>query len=216
MTEASIIVGEDGKRRCFWGGAPPEYAAYHDLEWGRPVADDGRLFEKISLEGFQSGLSWLTILRKRDNFRAAFAGFDFVRIAEFGEADVERLVQDAGIIRHRGKIVSVINNARRALELSAAAGSLAAFFWQYEPSPKSRPKRIDRAALRAIGSAPEAAALSKELKRRGWTYVGPTTVYAFMHAMGLVNDHLDGCHCRVEIDRLRAKFQRPVSRLSAG
>ena len=216
MNEGDLVLGDDGRHRCFWGSAPPEYAAYHDQEWGRPVVDDRRLFEKISLEGFQSGLSWLTILRKRENFRSAFAGFDIARVAAFSDDDISRLLQDAGIVRHRGKIVSVINNARRALELSAAAGSLAAFFWQYEPPVKTRPATLDRAGLRARGPAPEAAALSKDLKRRGWTYVGPTTIYAFMQAMGLVNDHLDGCYCRDEIDRLRAKFHRPVSRLNAG
>jgi DNA-3-methyladenine glycosylase I len=204
-----LIVGADGKRRCRWG-ATPDYIAYHDNEWGRPVADDPHLFEKICLEGFQSGLSWLTILRKRDNFRAAFAGFDIDKIARFGARDVTRLLKDAGIVRHRGKIESTINNAKRARELVAEAGSLAAYFWRWEPKAKSRPKRPDFEALRALGPAEEAVALSKDLKKRGWTFVGPTTVYAFMQAMGLVNDHIHGCHCRSEVEKLRQNFKRPA------
>jgi DNA-3-methyladenine glycosylase I len=204
-----LIVGEDGKRRCFWGGSPPEYAAYHDDEWGRPVDSDARLFEKLCLEGFQSGLSWLTILRKRENFRKAFAGFDIARVAKFGKRDVERLVEDAGIIRHRGKIESTINNANRALELVDEHGSLAAFFWRYEPDARLRPKTLDREALRAASTSAESVALSKELKKRGWTFVGPTTVYAYMQAMGMVNDHLTGCHCRPEVEKLRKAFVRP-------
>jgi DNA-3-methyladenine glycosylase I len=204
-----LIVGADGKRRCFWGGSPAEYAAYHDNEWGRPMADDRRLFEKICLEGFQAGLSWLTILRKRQNFRTAFAGFDFGRVARFGARDVDRLLADSGIVRHRGKIESVINNARRAIDLADETGSLAAFFWRYEPAPKTRPRRLDLPALRAMSTTPESIALSKELKKRGWTFVGPTTVYAFMQAMGLVNDHLDGCFCRAAVERERKTFARP-------
>jgi DNA-3-methyladenine glycosylase I len=209
-----LVAGQDGMRRCFWASISPEYIAYHDDEWGRPMADDRRLFEKICLEGFQSGLSWLTILRKRDNFRRAFADFDFDRVARFGEKDVARLLTDAGIVRHRGKIESVINNAERAREIVAETGSLAAFFWRFEPTESSRPRRIDRGAL-GFGPPAEAAALSKELKRRGWTFVGPTTVYAFMQAMGLVNDHLTGCYCRDRVDRERAKFRRPQA-VSAG
>jgi len=204
-----LIVGADGKRRCFWGDSPPEYAAYHDHEWGRPMADDCRLFEKICLEGFQAGLSWLTILRKRENFRAAFAGFDFERVARFAASDVDRLLGDTGIVRHRGKIESVINNARRAIDLTEEAGSLAAFFWRHEPAAKTRPRRLDLPALRAMSTTPESVALSKELKRRGWTFVGPTTVYAFMQAMGLVNDHLDGCFCRATVERERKAFAPP-------
>jgi len=204
-----LIRGEDGKRRCFWGGTSGEYAAYHDDEWGRPVADDSRLFEKLCLEGFQSGLSWLTILRKRENFRKAFAGFDIPKVAKFGKRDVERLLKDAGIVRHRGKIESTINNANRALDLIAEEGSLAAFFWRYEPNAKLRPKALDREALRAQSTSPESVALSKELKKRGWTFVGPTTVYAFMQAMGLVNDHISGCFCRTEVEKLRKTFVRP-------
>jgi DNA-3-methyladenine glycosylase I len=203
--------GADGKRRCFWGIEPPEYAAYHDREWGRPAADDVRLFEKICLEGFQSGLSWLTILRKRENFRGAFADFAFSRVARFGDRDVDRLLQDVGIVRHRGKIESTINNARRAVELVEEAGSLAAFFWRFEPDPRSRPKRIEWATLTGMATTPESTALSKELKRRGWTFVGPTTVYAFMQAMGLVNDHLQGCYCRAGVEKERRAFRRPAS-----
>ena len=205
-----LIVGEDGKRRCRWGAAPPEYRTYHDDEWGRPVIDDAHLFEKICLEGFQAGLSWLTILRKRENFRVAFAGFAIDRVARFGAKDIDRLLKDAGIVRHRGKIVSTINNARRARELIAEEGSLAAYFWRWEPEAKSRPKQPDLETLRALGPAPEAVALSKDLKKRGWTFVGPTTAYAFMQAMGLVNDHIHGCHCRVEIERERKAVQRPA------
>ena len=210
MTEDGLIIGDDGKRRCFWGGSTPEYAAYHDNEWGRPVVDDARLFEKICLEGFQSGLSWLTILRKRENFRAAFAGFDFAKVAKFGARDVTRLLKDAGIVRHRGKIESTINNAKRALELIDDHGSLAAYFWRFEPDAKSRPKHVDRETLRTMSTTPESTALSKDLKKLGWSFVGPTTVYAFMQAMGLVNDHLHGCHCRAEVEKLRKGFVRPA------
>jgi DNA-3-methyladenine glycosylase I len=205
-----IIRGDDGKGRCFWHGGALDYLDYHDHEWGRPVADDRRLFEKICLEGFQSGLSWLTILRKRENFRRAFAGFDFDRVARFTGRDVQRLLSDAGIVRHRGKIESTINNAKRARELVTEAGSLAAYFWRFEPDPKSRPKRLDRATLRTMNTSTESIALSKDLKRRGWSFVGPTTVYAFMQAMGLVNDHLTGCFCRVEAERERKAFTPPV------
>jgi DNA-3-methyladenine glycosylase I len=209
-TTEGLIVGEDGKRRCRWGGSTPEYALYHDREWGRPVTDDTRLFEKICLEGFQAGLSWLTILRKRENFRRGFAGFDIDKVARFGARDVARLLKDEGIVRHRGKIESTISNARRARELRDEFGSLAAFFWSHEPDAKSRPKKLDWSTLRAMAATPESTALSKDLKKRGWTFVGPTTVYAFMQAMGLVNDHLDGCHCRVEIEKLRRSFARPA------
>jgi DNA-3-methyladenine glycosylase I len=210
MDEKGIIKGEDGKGRCAWQGGAPDYLDYHDREWGRPVADDIRLFEKICLEGFQSGLSWLTILRKRENFRRGFAGFDFRKVARFGEKDIERLLADAGIVRHRGKIESTINNARQACELVEEAGSLAAFFWRFEPEPKSRPKKLDWETLRAMGASPESVALSKELKKRGWSFVGPTTVYAFMQAMGLVNDHLHGCYCRAEAERERKRFEKPA------
>ena len=206
---AGLILGEDRKRRCFWGSAPPDYRVYHDSEWGLPVDDDNRLFEKICLEGFQSGLSWLTILRKRENFRRAFADFDFRKVAKFGARDVTRLLKDAGIVRHRGKIESTINNARRALELEAEAGSLSAYFWRYEPDTKARPRALDFEALRGHGPLPEAVALSKDLKKRGWSFVGPTTVYAFMQAMGMVNDHIAGCHCRTAAEKARKAFQRP-------
>jgi len=205
-----VITGDDGKRRCFWHGGAPEYRDYHDREWGRPVADDIRLFEKICLEGFQSGLSWLTILRKRENFRLAFAGFDFDEVAGFSAKDIKRLLADAGIVRHRGKIEATINNAKRARELVTEAGSLAAYFWRFEPGPKSRPKRLDWETLTTMSVTPESLALSKDLKKRGWKFVGPTTAYAFMQAMGLVNDHMNGCFCRAEAEQERKTFKRPV------
>jgi DNA-3-methyladenine glycosylase I len=205
-----LVTGDDGKTRCFWGASTPDYAAYHDDEWGRPVTDDIRLFEKICLEGFQSGLSWLTILRKRENFRAGFAGFDLMKVARFGAKDVNRLLRDAGIVRHRGKIESTINNAKRAIELVEERGSLAAYFWSFEPPARPRPKKLDWETLRAMSITPESVTLSKDLKKRGWTFVGPTTVYAFMQAMGLVNDHIDGCHCRREVERERKAFVRPA------
>ena len=205
----SLVRGDDGVVRCFWGASPPEYAAYHDSEWGFPVADDHRLFEKLCLEGFQSGLSWLTILRKREGFRRAFANFDFEQVASFGPRDVERLLEDASIVRHRGKIEAAISNAQRAVELAADEGSLAAYVWRYEPDVASRPKRLTWDALRAMSQTAESKAFAKDLKRRGWRFVGPTTVYAFMQAMGLVNDHLDGCDARAVVDRARAAFSRP-------
>lgn len=184
-----LVVGEDGRARCWWGTSTPDYVDYHDHEWGVGVVDDQRLFEKICLEGFQSGLSWLTILRKRENFRAAFAGFDPERVASFTESDVSRLLGDAGIVRHQGKIRSTINNAQRALELIDEAGSLAAHFWPHASFPGA-------AATEVPAVTETSTMLSKDLKRRGWTFVGPTTMYAFMQAMGLVNDHLDGCWAR--------------------
>ena len=189
--------------RCWWAGSDPLYVQYHDEEWGRPVRDERRLFEKVCLEGFQSGLSWLTILRKREHFRAAFAGFDVDRVARFTSRDVTRLLGDAGIVRHRGKIESTINNARRARELRDEFGSLADYFWGWQPDASSRPARITREALAAMATTPESAALSKDLKRRGWTFVGPTTIYAFMQAMGLVNDHVEDCGVRRAVSRLR-------------
>jgi len=207
-----LVKGEDGVLRCSWGGSTADYIPYHDNEWGRPVADDFRLFEKICLEGFQSGLSWLTILRKRENFRAAFAGFDFNKVAEFTAKDVERLLADAGIIRHRGKIESTINNARRAQELVKEAGSLAAWFWSFEPGAADRPDVVTLEAVRANPTTPVSTRISKELKKRGWSFVGPTTVYAFMQAMGMVNDHIEGCKCRAEVERVRAAFKRPKLR----
>ncbi len=193
----------DGKLRCHWCSATPEYLAYHDEEWGQPVADDQRLFEKLCLEGFQSGLSWRTILAKRENFRAAFHGFDFERVARYTERDVARLLGDAGIVRHRGKIEAAINNAQRALELVAQEGSLAAFIWRYEPDPKMQ------GLPQTASTSPESVALSKELKKRGWKFVGPTTVYAFMQSMGLLNDHVEECVVRARVTKARKAFKRP-------
>jgi DNA-3-methyladenine glycosylase I len=207
MTAAGVVVGDDGVRRCWWGDSAPEYRGYHDREWGMPVADDTRLFEKLSLEGFQAGLSWLTILRKREAFRSAFAGFDFTEVARFDQRDVERLLADAAIVRHRGKIEAVINNAQRAAELVAEEGSLAAYLWRFEPPARSA--ALDRAALAELAQTPESRALAKDLKRRGWRFVGPTTVYAFMQAMGLVNDHLGGCDAHAAVELARASFLRP-------
>jgi DNA-3-methyladenine glycosylase I len=205
-----LVRNEDGVSRCWWGGSDhPEYRAYHDDEWGMPVTDDVRLFEKLSLEGFQSGLSWLTILRKRDSFRRAFGGFDFEVVARYGAKDVERLLDDASIVRHRGKIESTINNARRALELVEAEGSLAAFVWRFEPAAEDRPRSMTYDELGQLSQTDASRALAKELKRRGWTFVGPTTVYAFMQAMGLVNDHLDGCDARARVESARASLTRP-------
>jgi DNA-3-methyladenine glycosylase I len=202
-------LGADGKARCGWCLGAPEYVRYHDEEWGLPVADDVRLFEKICLEGFQSGLSWLTILRKRDAFRRAFAGFDLAAVARFGDRDVRRLLADEGIVRHRGKIESAIRNAARARELAAEAGSLAAFVWRFEPPRAARPPRVTADWLRVTPSTPESAALSKELRRRGFGFVGPTTMYAFMQAVGIVDDHLDGCALRPRVEQARRAFARP-------
>jgi DNA-3-methyladenine glycosylase I len=203
MPAKGVTLHADGVARCWWAGTDPLYVRYHDEEWGFPVRDDRRLFEKICLEGFQAGLSWLTILRKRENFRRAFAGFDIERVAKFRARDVERLLRDEGIVRHRGKIESAIANARRAIDLAGEAGSLADYFWSWEPDARRRPKRMTRAALAKLASTPESIALSKDLKRRGWTFVGPTTIYAFMQAMGLVNDHLEGCAIREAAETAR-------------
>jgi DNA-3-methyladenine glycosylase I len=197
--------------RCWWCGDDELYVAYHDHEWGFPVVDDRRLFEKVCLEGFQAGLSWLTILRKRDSFRTAFAGFDIERVARFTARDVERLMGDAAIVRHRGKIESTINNARRAKELTGEFGSLAAYFWGWEPVPTARPKKITREILATMPTSVESIAMSKDLKKRGWSFVGPTTIYAFMQAMGLVNDHLHACIVHREVARARATFEPPRS-----
>jgi DNA-3-methyladenine glycosylase I len=199
-----LITGDDGVTRCGWGAEPPIYRDYHDHEWGRATTDDRLLFEKICLEGFQAGLSWLTILRKRDDFRTAFAGFDPEIVAGFGEDEVSRLLGDTGIIRHGGKIRSTINNADRALELIDERGSLAAYFWEHAPDPGS-PAPVDVPATTEASTA-----LSRDLKRRGWSFVGPTTVYAFMQAMGLVNDHLDGCHVRAICERERETALRSL------
>jgi DNA-3-methyladenine glycosylase I len=198
-----ITSGPDGRPRCQWCTVTPEYLAYHDTEWGFPVADDRRLFEKLCLEGFQSGLSWRTILAKRENFRAAFRNFEVDKVARFTEKDVERLLQDAGIVRHRGKIQAVINNAARALELVQQEGSLAAYFWRFEP-PKA-----ERAKSQIVATTAESIALSKDLKKRGWKFVGPTTMYAFMQAMGLVNDHAEGCVIKTDVEKAWKKFKRP-------
>jgi DNA-3-methyladenine glycosylase I len=203
---------DDARLRCAWCQASPAYRRYHDEEWGFPVTDDRRLFEKLCLEGFQSGLSWLTILNKRDNFRRAFDQFDAERIAHYTAADIARLLADAGIVRHRGKIESTVNNARRALELREEFGSLAAYVWRHEPDPASRPVELTWAALKAMPSTPASVALSKDLKRRGWTFVGPTTVYAFMQAMGLVNDHVEGCVVRAAALAARAGLSLPLGR----
>ena len=207
--KSGLFTADDGVTRCFWCAATPAYRHYHDTEWGFAVTDDRRLFEKLCLEGFQSGLSWLTILNKREAFRNAFADFDAAAVARFGEADVARLLQDAGIVRHRGKIESTINNARRALALAEECGSLAEYAWRFEPKAASRPRRMTLAALRALTTSAEATAMSKDLKRRGWSFVGPTTVYAFMQAMGLVNDHLDGCDVRAAATIGTGETRRP-------
>lgn len=198
----ATVPGRDGRPRCRWCAAAPEFFDYHDREWGFPVVDDIRLFEKLCLESFQSGLSWRTILAKRENFRAAFAGFDFRKVARFDERDVARLLADSGIVRHRGKIEAVINNARRAGELADAEGSLAAFLWRFEPVD-------DGARPQSRSTSPASEALSKELRKRGWKFVGPTTVYAFMQAMGLVNDHAEECVIRNEVERARASLSIP-------
>ncbi|WP_231759720.1 DNA-3-methyladenine glycosylase I [Microbulbifer elongatus] len=200
------VNGPDGKPRCGWCAATDDFFPYHDNEWGFPVDDDQRLFEKICLEGFQSGLSWRTILAKRENFRAAFKQFDFNKVAKFSEQDVERLLQDAGIVRHRGKIEAVINNAQRAREMVKQGGSLAAYFWQFEP------KESTDTAPQSVSTSDVSTAISKDLKKRGWKFVGPTTIYAFMQAMGLINDHVQGCVTRSAVDKARKRFKRPSVR----
>jgi DNA-3-methyladenine glycosylase I len=201
---SGLVIGDDGVTRCAWGDTPEIYRGYHDNEWAYPVDDDRRLFEKLCLEGFQAGLSWLTILRKRENFRAAFAGFDFEQVARFGKRDVARLLTDDGIIRHRGKIEATINNAQRAIELVDTEGSLAGYVWRFEPDHSNHRVGASQTA--------ESVALSKDLKKRGWRFVGPTTVYAFMQAMGLVNDHLDGCAARERVAAARSAFTSPAAR----
>jgi DNA-3-methyladenine glycosylase I len=208
---SGTLLGSDGVRRCAWAGADPLYRRYHDVEWGFPVREDRRLFEKICLEGFQAGLAWITILRKREAFRAAFRGFEIEAVARMNERSVSRLLGDPGIVRHRGKIESTLNNARRAREIARDFGSLAAFVWRYEPAPGSRPARITRRSLARLAKTPESEALSRALKDRGFTFVGPTTIYAFMQAMGLVDDHLEGCEIRSRAEEVRARFRRPTA-----
>ena len=205
MSADQTVKGADGKRRCGWSSATPEYIDYHDKEWGFPVDDDFRLFEKLTLESFQSGLSWRTILAKRENFRKAFHQFDFNKIARFKQKDVDRLLQDEGIVRHKGKIEAAINNAKCAQQMVKDEGSLAAFMWRYEPDAASQ------AEPQTVSTSAESIALSKELKKRGWKFVGPTTAYAFMQAMGLVNDHMHKCVCRQSVEKARQRFKRPVS-----
>jgi len=196
---------DDGLVRCPWGVDPPEYRRYHDEEWGRPVVDDTRLFEKLCLEGFQAGLSWLTILRKRGGFRQAFAGFDPATVAAFGPDDVDRLLQDSVIVRHRGKVEATIANARATLEVQEREGSLAALVWRYEPAPGPAP-----AALADLPpTTPESVALSRDLRRRGFRFLGPTTVYAAMQSLGLVDDHLADCHVRPAVEAERTALPRP-------
>ena len=205
----SLVKHPDGLHRCSWCADIPEYIHYHDTEWGMPVASDQRLFEKIILEGFQSGLSWITILRKREAFRKAFAGFDIDKVARFTQTDVERLVLDAGIVRHRGKIVSAINNAKRARELIDSQGSLAKFIWGFMPDKQSRPAKITPDVAMTLTQTSESLALSKELKRLGFSFVGPTTMYAFMQSMGVVNDHLEGCDGRAKVEEALRVFRLP-------
>ncbi len=212
MSRTSYLeTGADGIVRCWWGSGDPDYQRYHDDEWGRPVDDDHRLFEKICLEGFQSGLSWLTILRKRENFRAAFAGFDFTVVAGFGDKDIELLLENAGIVRHRGKIQATINNAARALELVDEFGSLAAYVWRWEPREKEPHVGKGEYSWPVPSVTATSKALSNDLKKRGWKFFGPTTAYAFMQAMGMVNDHVPGCHCYDKVSDLRRRFGRPGS-----
>lgn len=203
----TAVITLDGKPRCRWAGGAPDFMDYHDKEWGFPVDDDFRLFEKICLEGFQSGLSWRTILSKRENFRNAFCGFDFNKIAEFSDHDVQGLLADAGIVRHRGKIEAVINNAKRAEEIVETHGSLAAFIWQYEPPKETL------AEPQTVSTSESANTLSKDLKKLGWKFVGPTTLYAFMQAMGLINDHADGCSIRPLVAKARDDFKSPANYL---
>lgn len=200
---STTTTGPDGRPRCRWCDAAPEFFHYHDTEWGYPVSDDRRLFEKLCLEGFQSGLSWRTILAKRENFRAAFHDFDFDKVARFSQRDIDQLLKNEGIVRHRGKIEAVINNAKRAQELVKQEGSLAAFFWGYEPDAKQL------AAPQSASTSVESVALSRDLKKLGWKFVGPTTVYAFMQAMGLINDHVEDCVMHAEVEKARKRFKRP-------
>jgi DNA-3-methyladenine glycosylase I len=205
-----VVVGTDEVARCFWAAKDPDYIAYHDREWGLPVRNDQRLFEKICLEGFQAGLSWITILRKREAFRKAFAGFAIEKVARFDARRVARLLENPGIVRHRGKIESAIHNAKRTLEVIDEAGSLASFLWRFEPGPKERPRRMTRAAIVKLTETPSSQALSRELRQRGFRYVGPTTMYALMQSVGIVNDHLGGCDARPGAEAARKVFRRPA------
>lgn len=209
-----LFTDDQQVTRCVWCRATPHYQHYHDFEWGVPVHSDERLFEKVCLEGFQAGLSWLTILNKRDAFRRAFADFNMDQVARFDESDVKRLVLDAGIVRHRGKIASTINNAQRAIELRQEFGSLAAYFWAFEPQATTRPAQITPQTMRGVTTSPESIAMSKDLRKRGWTFVGPTTMYAFMQAMGLVNDHIEGCSARGKAVAARSGFAVPMASAS--
>jgi DNA-3-methyladenine glycosylase I len=206
---SGVVTGDDGRARCFWGASDPLYLPYHDREWGFPVKDDVRLFEKLCLEGFQAGLAWITILRKRPAFRKAFKGFEPEAVARMNTLSVERLLRDPGIVRHRGKIESTLQNARRYLELREEFGSLAAYVWRFEPAAKERPRKLTWTALRRMSQTPTSQALSKDLRQRGWAFVGPTTAYAFMQAMGLVNDHIEGCHAREPALAKRRTFRLP-------
>ena len=210
-TTPGLFTDDTHTHRCWWCEATPAYRRYHDTEWGFPVADERRLFEKICLEGFQAGLSWLTILNKRENFRSAFVNFEAEQIVGFDDADVKRLLADAGIVRHAGKIASTINNAKRVIELRREFGSLGAYVWKMEPDAASRPARITHAVAKAMSTSAASIALSKDLKKRGWSFVGPTTMYAFMQAMGLVNDHLEGCASRDAALKARAAFAPPCA-----
>lgn len=209
---AGLFTDDKQVTRCVWSRATLPYQQYHDQEWGMPVGDDRHLFEKICLEGFQAGLSWLTILNKREAFRSAFAGFDMDKVAAFGDSDIKRLLLDAGIVRHRGKIASTINNAKRAQEMRQEFGTLASYFWQFEPEVTTRPGQITHNALQAMTTSAESIAMSKDLRRRGWSFVGPTTMYAFMQAMGLVNDHIEGCAARVRVAVAREEFKSAAAR----
>lgn len=209
MSKEGLITGNDDKTRCWWPSDDDLYLKYHDNEWGNPVSEDRHLFEKLCLEGFQAGLSWITILRKRDNFRKAFYNFDYQKIAKMNDNDIERLLKNGGIIRHRGKIEAVINNAKIMPNIIKEFGSLASFIWQFEPNQKSRPPKMDYASARGLTQTKESEALSKALKKRGWKFAGPTTCYAFMQSMGLVNDHLEGCLYRPKIEQARKNFKRP-------
>lgn len=215
IPKSGAVTGEDGVARCWWCQGDPLYQRYHDHEWGRPITDDNLLFEKLCLEGFMSGLSWLTILRKRENFRTAFKSFDIGSVARFNSRSVDSLLSDAGIVRHRGKIESTINNARRCFELIGEFGSLSSYAWSFEPDLRSRPDELDWPTLVKLGVAEEATRMSKDLKRRGWSFVGPTTVYSFMEAVGLVNDHVSACDFRSEVEKERRLFSRPRARSRA-